>query len=153
VAAGGSADDIGYMPFPNQVNGTFYSTSGGDYKNGVNIHSKNKAAAEAWVFWYADKSGFAANEGGIPPLIGGDFPTQLSDFATLGVKFVEQLPAPAGQESLTLDISKDSEIGLWDPTFPQRIIDAARGSTSETLDAIFTDLNTRWAASKTKLGG
>jgi raffinose/stachyose/melibiose transport system substrate-binding protein len=153
VAAGASADDIGYMPFPNQVDGVFYSTSGGDYKNAVNIHSKNKAAAEAWVWWYADKSGFAANEGGIPPAVDGAFPSQLSDFDKLGVKFTEQLPAPAGEESLTLDISKDSEIGIWDPIFPQRIIDAARGSTSETLDAIFADLNTRWAASKTKLGG
>lgn len=153
VAAGASADDIGYMPFPHQIDGVFYSSSGGDYKNAVNIHSKNKDAAKAWVFWYADKSGFAANEGGIPPLIGGDFPSQLSDFSTLGVKFVEQLPPPVGEESLTNDIDKESEIGLYNNIFPQRIIDAARGATKETLDAIFTDLNTRWSAAKTKLGG
>ena len=66
---------------------------------------------------------------------------------------MEQLPAPAGQESLTNDIDKQAEIGLYDPTFPQRIIDAARGSSSETLDAIFSDLNARWLAAKTKLGG
>ncbi len=153
VAAGGSADDIGYMPFPHQIDGTFYSSAGGDYKNAVNIHSKNKAAAEAWVWWWADQSGFAANEGGIPPLKGGAFPSQLSDFSTLGVKLVEQLPAPAGQESLTNDIDKQAEIGLYDPTFPQRIVDAARGSSSETLDAIFADLNAKWLAAKTKLGG
>ena len=153
VAAGGPADDIGYMPFPHQVDGVFYSSAGGDYKNAVNIHSKNKDAAKAWVFWYADKSGFAANEGGIPPLIGGAFPSQLSDFDTLGVKFVEQLPAPAGEESLTNDISKESEIGLFDPIFPQRIVDAARGASKESLDQIFADLNKRWSDAKTKLGG
>lgn len=153
TAGGGSADDIGYMPFPHQVDGVFYSTAGGDYKNAVNIHSANKEAAKAWVFWYADKSNFAANEGGIPPLIDGAFPTQLSDFEALGVKLVEQLPGPAGEESLTNDIDKESEIGLFDPIFPQRIVDAARGASKETLDQIFTDLNTRWAAAKVKLGG
>lgn len=153
VAAGASADDIGYMPFPHQVDGAFYSTAGGDYKNAVNIHSKNKEAAKAWVVWYADKSGFAANEGGIPPLIGGTFPSQLSDFDALGVKLLEQLPAPTGQESLTNDIDKEAEIGLYDAKFPQRIIDAARGATSETLDAIFADLNAKWKTAKDKLGG
>jgi raffinose/stachyose/melibiose transport system substrate-binding protein len=153
VAAGASADDIGYMPFPHQVDGNFISIAGGDYKNAVNIHSKNKDAAKAWVTWYADQSGFAANEGGIPPLLTGSFPTQLSDFNTLGVKLLEQLPAPAGEESLTNDIDNEAQIGLYNNIFPQRIIDAARGATKETLDAIFSDLNARWSAAKTKLGG
>jgi raffinose/stachyose/melibiose transport system substrate-binding protein len=153
AANGGSPDDIGYMPFPHQVNGTFYSSAGGDYKNAINIHSQNKDAAKAWVFWYADKSGFAANEGGIPPLKGGQFPSQLADFQTQGVQLVEQLPAPAGEESLTNDIDQEAEIGLYDPTFPQRIVDAARGASNETLDAIFADLNAKWKAAKDKLGG
>ena len=80
-------------------------------------------------------------------------PRQLADFDKLGVKFVEQLPPPAGEESLTNNIDKEAEIGLYDPIFPQRIIDAARGASKETLDAIFADLNKRWAAAKTKLGG
>lgn len=153
VAAGASADDIGYMPFPHQVDGVFYSSAGGDYKNGVNIHSENKEAAKAWVTWWADKSGFAANEGGLPPLLEGEFPSQLADFDALGVKFTEQLPPPAGEESLTNDIDAEAEIGLYAQIFPQRIIDAARGATDESLDDIFADLNKRWSAAKTKLGG
>ena len=153
VKAGASADDIGYMPFPHQVAGVFYSAAGGDYKLAINIHSKNKPAARAWVDWFSDESGFAANEGGIPPLLGGTMPTQLADFDKLGVKFVEQLPPPAGEESLTNNIDKEAEIGLYDPTFPQRIIDSARGASKESLDAIFADLNKRWAAAKAKLGG
>lgn len=153
VAAGGTAEDIGYMPFPSQVGGTYYSTAGGDYKVAVNINSENKDAAKAWLTWFVDESGFAANEGGIPPLIAGDFPSQLAEFDSLGVKFVEQLPPPAGEESLTNNIDKEAEIGLFDPKFPQRIIDAARGASDETLDAIFADLNKRWNDAKTKLGG
>jgi raffinose/stachyose/melibiose transport system substrate-binding protein len=153
VAAGAVADDIGYMPFPHQVDGVFYSTAGGDYKMGVNIHSDVKDAAKAWVNWFGGESGFAANEGGIPPIITGEFPSQLAEFDTLGVKFVEQLPPPAGEESLTNNIDKEAEIGLFDQKFPQRIIDAARGSTKETLDEIFADLNKRWSNAKTKLGG
>lgn len=152
-AAAADPADIGYMPFPHQIDGVFYSAAGGDYKIAINVHSQNKAAARAWLDWYVNDSGFAAAEGGIPPLIAGAFPSQLADFATNGVKFTETAPPIAGEESLTDDIDKEAEIGLFDVIFPQRIIDAARGATDETLDAIFTDLNTRWAAAKTKLGG
>ena len=63
-------DDIGYMPFPNQVNGKFHSVVGGDYKNGININSKNKATARAWIDWFANESGLRrADQGGVSPLV------------------------------------------------------------------------------------
>ena len=60
------------------------------------------------------------------------------------------MPAPAGQEGLTDRIDKAAEIGLCDPKYRQRIVDAARGAKNETKDAIFADLNKKWADAKAK---
>jgi ABC-type glycerol-3-phosphate transport system substrate-binding protein len=140
--------DIGYLPFPVQVGGSFHSTIGGDYKNAVNINSENKAAAKAWVTWFADESNYATDQGGISPLLDGPNPTTLADFTTAGVEYVELTPPPAGEEGLTNRIDAAAEIGLWDPKYRQRIVDAARGATNETKDQIFAELNQKWAAAR-----
>jgi len=138
-------DNIGYMPFPSQVDGTFYSTAGGDYKNAININSENKAAARAWVDWFADDSGYAESQGGLSPRLDGPTPETLADFEELGVEYVEVNAAPAGEEGLVQNIDSAAEIGLFDPIYRQRLIDAARGASDETKEEIFDDLNTRWA--------
>jgi ABC-type glycerol-3-phosphate transport system substrate-binding protein len=143
-----SKDDIGYMPFPSTKDGVFHSTIGGDYKNAINVNSKNKAAARAWVDWFADESNYAFDQGGIPPLTDAKLPSQYDDFSKLGVKFVEVNPAPAGKEGLVQRIDSKAEIGLFEPKYRQRIVDAARGSTKESLDSIFADLNAKWAKAK-----
>ena len=152
-AAAASKDDIGYMPFPVQKDGKFHTIIGGDYKNAVSIHSQNKEAAKAWVTWFADESGYAAKEGGIAPLKDAPAPKTLDEFTANNVEFVELAPAPADKQGLLGKIDKESEIGLYDPTFPQRIIDAARGAKNESLDAIFADLNKKWAAARKTVAG
>ena len=47
--AGKDASDIGYMPFPTQVNGKSYAVAGGDYNLAINVHSTNKTTARAWI--------------------------------------------------------------------------------------------------------
>lgn len=148
--AAASKDDIGYLPFPVQVGGKFHSVVSGDYKNAVNVNSTHKAAARAWVDWFADESNYASDQGGVPPLVSGSLPSTLADFSTAGVEYLELVPAPAGQEGLTDRIDKAAEIGLSDPKYRQRIVDAARGARDETKDAIFADLNKRWADAKAK---
>lgn len=146
--AAGGEDVIGYRPFPHQVDGTFYSTIGGDYKNGINVNSKNKAAARAWVTWFADESGYATDQGGIAPRLDGETPTTLSEFDELGVEYVELAPAPEGEEGLVNEIDNQSEIGLWSPDYRRRIVDAARGASGETKVQVFDDLNGRWAEAR-----
>lgn len=146
--AAGSQDDIGYLPFPVQVGGKFHSVVSGDYKNAVNVNSEHKAAAKAWVTWFADESNYATDQGGVSPLVSGSLPSTLADFTTAGVEYLELVPAPAGQEGLTDRIDKAAEIGLWDPKYRQRIVDAARGARDETKEAIFADLNKKWADAK-----
>ncbi len=144
-------DDIGYMPFPHQVDGTYYSTAGGDYKVAINKNSGNIDAARAWLDWFVDESGYAESQGGIPPRLDGAFPSQLADFDTLGVELMELAPPPAGEEGLTNRIDSEAEIGLFDPIYRQRIVDAARGQTDESIDEIFADLNSRWADARAAL--
>lgn len=145
-----SKDDIGYLPFPVQAGGKFHSVISGDYKNAVNVNSSHKAAAKAWVTWFADESNYATDQGGVSPLLSGELPSTLADFKTYGVEYLELVPAPAGQEGLTDRIDKAAEIGLWDPKYRQQLVDAARGARSETKEAIFADLNKRWADAKAK---
>ncbi len=152
VKASGAAADIHYMPFPTQVSGKFISNIGGDYKIGINVHSTNKAAARAWIDWFENESNFAFDQGGVSPVKGGKNPPQLSDFDTVGVTYIEQAPAKAGEEGMLGKIQDESEIQLFDQTWPQRIVDAARGATSESLDAIFADLNGKWKTARTTLG-
>ncbi|SHN38595.1 ABC transporter substrate-binding protein [Cryptosporangium aurantiacum] len=140
--------DVGFLPFPTQVDGKFHSVISGDYKNAVNINSKHKAAARAWVTWFADESGYAADQGGIPPRLSDPMPKNLDDFATWGVKYFELNPAPEGKEGLDKRIDAAAEIGLLDQKYRQRLVDAARGAREESKDAIFADLNERWAKAR-----
>lgn len=150
-AAGANKADIGYLPFPTQVDGKFHSVIGGDYKNAININSEHKAAARAWIDWFADESGYAASQGSIPVKLGADLPDTLADFKTAKVELFELTPWPKGSESLDLRIDKEAEIGITDPKYRQRIIDAARGAKKETKEAIFADLNKHWADGRSKL--
>jgi len=142
--------DIGYLPFPYQTNGKFHSTMGGDYNNAVNINSDNKATARAWVDWFANESNYAVDQGGIAPLIDAKVPETLADFTAAGVELLELNPAPAGQEGLVSRIDTAGEVGLFEPTYRQRLVDAGRGAKKETKEQIFADLNKRWAEARAK---
>ena len=139
-------EDLGYMPFPSQDGGKFHSAIAGDYKNAVSVHSKNKDAARAWVDWFADKSGYAASQGGFTPLLGGPEPEILAEFTGLGVTYIE---LDRSKDALVKKIDKTAEIGLYQPTYRQTLIDAARGANGQSKTrTFFADLNKRWADAK-----
>ena len=153
VKAGGTADDIHYLPFPTQAGGKYISNIGGDYGIAINVNSTNKAAAHAWVDWFENQSGFAYDQGGVSPVKGGKNPAQLGDFDTAGVAYIEQAPPPAGQEAVLGKIQDAASIQVYsDGAWVQRIVDAARGATNESLDAIFADMNAKWKAARVTAG-
>ena len=121
-----------------------------DYKNAININSKNKATARAWIDWFADESNYAVDQGGIAPLRTAPAPSTLADFTAANVEYLELTPAPKGQEGLVQRIDGAAEIGLWEPKYRQRLVDAARGARKESKDDIFADLNRKWSAAKAK---
>ncbi|TFD28959.1 ABC transporter substrate-binding protein [Cryobacterium cryoconiti] len=152
VTAGGAKEDIGYMPFPYQVDGKFYSTVAGDYKNGISTKSENKATARAWIDWFAQKSGYAAEQGGLSPLVDGEVPAVLDDFTTAGVEYLELTPAPAGKETLENDIVSSSEIDLTGNIYRAKLIDIARGAAEGDKASYFAELNKKWADAVKSVG-
>ncbi|RPF20206.1 ABC transporter substrate-binding protein [Myceligenerans xiligouense] len=150
--AGGSAEDIGYMPFPYQVDGTFHAQVAGDYKNAINVNSEHKAAARAWIDWFAKESGYAHDEGGISPLLDGPMPETLGDFEAAGVEYVELEPAPQGKESYEADVVAAAEIDLYGNIYRQQLVDVARGAGGGDKESFFADLNQRWADARASVG-
>ncbi|GIQ70513.1 sugar ABC transporter substrate-binding protein [Xylanibacillus composti] len=147
-------NDIGYMPFPyTNADGNVYSSSGGDFKQAINVHSSNKEAARAWVFWFADESGYAVSEGGISPLKGEAMPETLKAFDDLGVVLISEEPAPDEENGWLTMIDQQSEVGLFASNFKQRIIEAAIGNRNETIEDIFADLNERWGKAVEQVTG
>ena len=140
------------MAFPNQVGGKFISVIAGDYKNAINVNSTNKAAARAWIDWFASESNYAYDQGGVSVVKGGKNPPQLGDFDTAGVTYIEQAPTPAGEEGSLGKVMDAAEIQLFDAPWVQRIVDAARGATKESLDSIFADMNAKWKAARASAG-
>ncbi|WP_433943843.1 ABC transporter substrate-binding protein [Paenibacillus sp. SN-8-1] len=143
-------DDIGFMPFPTNADKVIVPLSD-DYTIGVSSKSSNKEAAKAWVDWFINKSGYPTTEGaggGMSPAVGAELPAVLKQYEGTGIEFKFQTPAKAGQEGLVDKIDKDSEIGLWQPDFKKRIIEAAIGNKKESYDDIMKDLNDKWKASR-----
>jgi ABC-type glycerol-3-phosphate transport system substrate-binding protein len=143
--------DIGYLPFPLQLNGKFHTVMAGDYKNAININSKNKATARAWIDWFTNESNYAVDQGGISPVISQTMPATLADLTAANTEFIELSPPPKGEEGLADKIGNQAEIALYDGKYRQRIVDAARGAKKETKDEIFADLNKKWSDTKSKI--
>jgi ABC-type glycerol-3-phosphate transport system substrate-binding protein len=150
---GGSADDIGYMAFPANVDGTQLAVIGGDYNLAVSKHSKAKAAAWAWIQWVAEDSGYTEAQGMISPVLDKPLPENLQGFEEAGVELMEMNPAPAGKEGLINNIADDSQIDLYGPIYRQKLVDIARGAADGDKESYFAELNERWGASVEKLAG
>lgn len=143
--AGNARDTIGFWPMPWQTDGKFQSVTATDKLLAISKNSDNKPAAHAWVDWFETKSGYAASQGAISPLKADPDPATLSDFADLGVEYIEVTPRPSGEDSLITDIANDAEITLFGNEYRQQLIDTARGARDGDKDSFFADLNTRWA--------
>ncbi|MBF6977988.1 carbohydrate ABC transporter substrate-binding protein [Aerococcaceae bacterium zg-BR22] len=142
-----NAENIEFHPFPMTAeDGKQYLPVGGDYNYGINVHSKNKEAARIFIDWMINESNYAADNGGLPSLIDGEFPAALKSIKDSGVVLMEENPSPEGRESLFSDINNESELGIGSTDIEkQRIIDAAIGNTSETFEKIMEEFNSRWA--------
>lgn len=150
-AQAANKDDIGYMPFPSQVNGVTYSELGADYQYAVNKNSKHINEAKELVTWFVEKSSFSNDCGAMNTLKSSKLPEAFSSFKDLGVKFLVAEPAKANQSGWSDKIDKASEVGLWQPDFKQKIIESALGNNSQSLDQIFSGLNAKWKAARAQV--
>lgn len=141
--------DIGYIPFPVEVNGKKYAEAVLDMQLCINVNSKNKATAYAWIKYMAEQSDWVSYTEAIPCEIGKEFPEVLTAFSDMGVQFVETARPNDGEEGIYDILDKESEIGFYSDPEKHRIIDAAMGSSKETFDGIMTDWNRKWAKART----
>lgn len=137
-------DDIGYMPFPNQVNGKSYTNMSADYMLAISKYSKNIEASKEFVTWYVEKSGYSTYNGTINTLKSAPIPQVLSSFKTLGVTYLIPTASKSGQADWSNKIDKAGQVGLATADFRQKIIESALGSTSETYDQIMNEENVKW---------
>lgn len=147
--AGTDPDDIGFMPFPAQKNGTFCAVAQPDYNQAVNIHSEHKEAARAWIDWFTDKSGYAADNLALSPLKTAPLPDVLKPYEEAGVRILD-LDDTKGAEVKSID--NQSEIGIYKPDYRQDLVDLARGATKGSLDDFLDDLGRKWTETQKSLG-
>jgi len=157
VQVGADPADVGYMPFPNSIDGKIYSVSSNDYMMSVNKNSSNLDAAMAYARWFCTDSGFAQNEGEISGLKGAAMPDTLSSFDELGVQLFVENPAPAELIGKFDEIAKASEVDPWgdaSTNYKFRMAEAAfNGQGREAYDKITADVNAAWAASRDEILG
>jgi ABC-type glycerol-3-phosphate transport system substrate-binding protein len=147
--AGVNPDDIGFMPFPAQVDGKFCATIGPDYNQGVNVHSQHKEAARAWIDWFTDKSGYVEDNLAIPPVKGAGLPAVMKPYEDAGVKFIEVDDTKGAQVK---QIDNQSEVGIYAPEYRKNLVDLARGARKGSLDGFLDDLSKRWTDAQKNLG-
>lgn len=157
VNAGCDPADVGYMPFPNSIDGKIYSVSSNDYMMSVNKNSANMDAAKAYAVWFCTDSGFAQNEGEISGLKGAPMPETLSSFDELGVELFVENPTPEDLLGKYDEIAKASEVDPWgdaSTNFKFRMAEAAfKGEGEDSYNAICEDVNKAWAESRDSILG
>ncbi|MEU1056157.1 extracellular solute-binding protein [Streptomyces sp. NPDC005876] len=147
--AGTDPDDIGFMPFPAQKDGTFCAVTSPDYLQAVNAHSAHKDAARAWIDWFTDKSGYADANLALSPLKDAPLPEVLKPYEEAGVKIID-LDDTKGAEVKAIDNA--SEVGIYKPDYRQDLVDLARGAADGDLDGFFAELSEKWDAGRKTAG-
>ncbi|MFF7901416.1 ABC transporter substrate-binding protein [Streptomyces sp. NPDC007920] len=147
--AGVDPGDIGFMPFPAQNDGTFCGVVGPDYNQAVNIHSRHKEAARAWIDWFTDRSGYDKDNLAISPLKDAPLPDVLAPYRDAGVKLIE-LDDTAGARVKLID--DESEVGIYKPGYRQNLVDLARGARKGSLDGFLGGLGEKWDAARKNAG-
>ncbi|WP_221349313.1 extracellular solute-binding protein [Streptomyces beigongshangae] len=147
--AGADPDDIGFMPFPARRDGRFCATMSPDYNQAVNINSDHKEAARAWIDWFTDKSGYAADNLALSPVRGAPLPEVLRPYEEADVKLIELDDA---QGALVKEIDNRSEVGIYKPDYRQDLVDLARGARKGSLDGFLGDLGRRWEEARKAAG-
>jgi raffinose/stachyose/melibiose transport system substrate-binding protein len=147
--AGANPDDIGFMPFPAQVDGMFCPVVSPDYNQAVNVHSQHKEAARAWIDWFTDKSGYVEDNLAVSPLKNAPLPEVLKPYEDAGAKFIEVDDSKGAQVK---SIDNQSETGIYAPEYRQNLVDLARGARKGSLDDFFADLSKRWTEAQKTAG-
>lgn len=132
--------DIGFMPFPNNVNGEQYVSVKTDYSYGVSAKSENLDAAKAFVSFMIDESGYAVDTGNISILKTDPYADYLNELNQ--VTMVMEGNASDSDYWLLDSLQKNIRPGSGEEI--KRIMDAAAGIRDESFETIMDDWNIKW---------
>ncbi len=141
---GSNGDDIGFMPFPNNINGKQYVTVTGNYSYAIAKNSKNKAAARAFLDFILDESGYAFDYDTLSVLKTDPYPECYGDMGHTSVLN----SASASGEAYALFDALTTNITLYNPEEYVRIVEAAAGIRDESFEDVMDDWNMRWEAGR-----
>lgn len=141
-------DNIGYMPFPNNIGGKQYMSINADYAIGININSKNKEAARAWIDFMIEDSGYAEESYSVSIVREAPLPKWLNGFDN--VEFIVDNPSRDKNGYILSALSESLPLHARERMV--RVIEAAKGKSGETFDDIMEDWNQQWEAGRLNLG-
>lgn len=140
-SASTNPDDIGYMPFPYNIDGVQYATTTMEYCYAINKNSENKATAQAWIEYMLKSSGYAKSEGAISIRIKDTLPNLLVNFENAELVVDNYFNTNAVENYIR--VQKLSGILRDDGTDKKQIIEAARQEEID-FDDVMEDWNERW---------
>lgn len=145
--AGTNPDDIGYMPFPYNIDGQRYATATYGYCYGIPKDSDNKVTAEAFVNYMIKNSGYAYSKGAISLKKKASRAPLLDDFS--GVAFIIDNPATEDKTGKFEFLCEKSGVLLEDSEFKKIVIQVAKAARpgkdpdlEENLDNSYTTEDT-----------
>lgn len=140
VKAFGESDSIGFMPFPNEINGKQYVTIGLDYGYSISKNSKHKDEARKFIDYMLDESGYALENDKISIVKTDPLPDvykKLDDVVMLISKpFTDN--TYQYYSKLRVGIDPDSADSI------KSVIDVAAGRKNGDYDSLMQDWNMRW---------
>lgn len=143
--AGENGENVGFMPFPNSVNGKQYMTVSLDYSYGMAKNSQNKAAARAYIDYMVNESGYALGQDNLSTVRTDPYP---DSFGTMeNVVMINSYSPSDNTYNTYKQLSSEFEPG--DTKEIKRIMAAAAGITDESFEQIINDWNIRWESSRT----
>lgn len=149
----GIADEIGYMPFPQTVDGVCYASSSCDYCYGISKFSEHKAEARAFIDFMLKESGMCAAEGGFSVVKDHPVPAGFDAFSN-AVMLIDN-PTAVENEGKKDEVMAESGIDLWNDNGERlaKVIEFGISNDRAGFDSYMEELNTRWAAAVDKIAG
>ena len=140
-SAATNPDDIGYMPFPYNIDGVQYATTTMEYCYAINKNSENKATARAWIEYMLKSSGYAKSEGAVSIRQKDTLPNLLVNFENAELVVDNSISEDSMQAYNQMQ--KLSGILQDDGADKKQIIEAARQGETD-FDDIMKEWNDRW---------
>lgn len=140
VKAHGESDSIGFMPFPNEINGKQYVTIGLDYGYSISKNSKHKDEARKFIDYMVDESGYALENDKISVVKTDPLPDVYKKLGDVVMLISKPFTDNTYQyySKLREGIDPDSAGSI------KSVIDVAAGRKSGDYDSLMRDWNTRW---------